>query len=73
MFSAYTFFRTNLKGVMDITVTEERKKSKGALSALPCGLNEIEVEESRKKYGRNIMSSAKRKSFMKRLLWKKSD
>ena len=53
---------------MDITVTEERKKSKGALSVLPCGLNEIEVEESRKKYGRNIMSSAKRKSFMKRFL-----
>ena len=54
--------------MIDIIVTEERKKGKGTLSALPRGLSDREVEESREKYGRNIMSSAKRKSFLKRFI-----
>ncbi len=47
-----------------ITVTE--KKEKTALTQTPRGLCESEVIESRRKYGRNIMSSAKKKSFMRR-------
>ena len=64
--TAYTFHRTNLKGVIVITIREEKLRGQNALTAAPRGLGEREVEESRKKYGRNIMSSTKKKSFMRR-------
>ena len=58
------FFRTNLKGVVIIFTAAEKKQN---MPSEPLrGLTQSEVELSRKKYGKNIMSCAKSKSFLRR-------
>ena len=53
---------------------EIRERERGAVTqAAVRGLSEREVEESRKKYGRNILSPAKKKSFMRKFFENLSD
>ena len=53
---------------------EIRERERGAVTqAAVRGLSEREVEESRKKYGRNILSPQKKKSFMRKFFENLSD
>ena len=53
---------------------EIRERERGAVTqAAVRGLSAREVEESRKKYGRNILSPAKKKSFMRKFFENLSD
>ena len=56
------FFRTNIKGVMAINKQYERR----LVSENIRGLTRREVEASRQKHGRNIMSPAKKKGFWRK-------